>query len=50
MAPGHLTQLHNPEDYPGAFQQELEQKYGQVVKLNGIFGVVQILHPSHISY
>ncbi|KAJ7814502.1 cytochrome P450 [Mycena olivaceomarginata] len=38
----HLTQLHNPEDYPGAFQQELEQKYGQVVKLNGIFGDRQL--------
>ncbi|KAJ7847201.1 cytochrome P450 [Mycena leptocephala] len=39
---GHLTQLHNPEDYPGAFQQELEQKYGQVVKLNGLFGDRQL--------
>ncbi|KAF8171594.1 cytochrome P450 [Mycena galopus ATCC 62051] len=39
---GHLTQLHNSEDYPGAFQQELEQKYGQVVKLNGLFGDRQL--------
>ncbi|KAJ7194983.1 cytochrome P450 [Mycena pura] len=39
---GHLTQLHNPEDSPGAFQQELEQKYGQVVKLNGLFGDRQL--------
>ncbi|KAJ7323895.1 cytochrome P450 [Mycena albidolilacea] len=42
MITGNLTQFHDHEDYTGKFQRELEQDYGQVVKLHGLFGVIHL--------
>ncbi|KAJ7681271.1 cytochrome P450 [Mycena rosella] len=33
---GHLTQYHDPDGW--AFHKDLEEKYGQVVRLHGLFG------------
>ncbi|KAJ7201860.1 cytochrome P450 [Mycena pura] len=38
---GNLTQHFNPDDWE--FQEDLEQNYGQVVKVNGLLGDPQLL-------
>ncbi|KAJ6536946.1 cytochrome P450 [Mycena capillaripes] len=37
---GNLTQFHDPDDW--AFQHQLEEDYGQVVKIHGILGDRQL--------
>jgi hypothetical protein len=35
--PGNLAQFHDPDDW--GFQQQLEENYGEVVKIHGLLGV-----------
>jgi hypothetical protein len=43
FALGNLAQMQDPDD--SAFQQELGEKYAQVVKLHGPLGVANVLIP-----